>query len=73
MISHPTFDTTPLASLQSAGWVHRTPACRVVFGAGRIATLGAELAALAIRRPLVLSACATWACRTRHCRPWPPA
>lgn len=38
-----------------ATFVHRTPACRVVFGPGSIAGLGAELAALGIRRPMLLS------------------
>ncbi len=42
-------------SPSQAAWVHRTPACRVVFGAGSVATLGAELAALGVRRPLVVS------------------
>ena len=36
-------------------FVHRTPASRVVFGAGCIGTLGSELAQLGIQRPLVLS------------------
>lgn len=35
--------------------MHRTPASRVVFGAGVIGTLAAELALLGIRRPLVIS------------------
>ena len=36
-------------------FVHRTPASRVVFGTGCIATLGDELARMKVRRPLVLS------------------
>lgn len=36
-------------------FVHRTPASRVVYGPGACAQLGAELAGLGVRRPLVLS------------------
>lgn len=38
-----------------APFVHRTPASRLVFGPGVVATLRAELNALGVQRPLVLS------------------
>ena len=38
-----------------APFLHRTPASRLVFGPGAVGTLRAELAALGVRRPLVLS------------------
>ncbi len=43
----------------TAPFVHRTPASRVVFGPGCIATLRAELGSLGVQRPLVLSGART--------------
>lgn len=39
----------------SDAFVHRTPAAKVVFGAGAISKLAAELAELGVRRPMLLS------------------